>query len=139
MTWIDTADDAIAAARQRSDAGLRVFTREAWAALSEEQRGAMSTAGMSATILGVRFRHSKAPWLVVARENLSSDKERWILWDMRTRPPSPLVAGIPRLDLAQKVGNVAAHSRVMRFALGASMVGMATLAALASAWRRERA
>lgn len=140
MTWIDTAEDAIAAARERGDAPLRTLDRKAWAGMTPEQRRALGIAGLGAVVLGVRYRHSAAPWLVVACENLTADKPRprWCLWDMRAAPPSPLAVGVPGLDLAQKLGNVASHSRAIRLALAASMVGVASAAALASAWRRER-
>lgn len=142
VTWIDTAEDAIAAARQRGDAGFRVFDRKAWCDMTPEQRGAIGAigaAGLGAVVLGVRYRHSSAPWLLVTCESLSPAADRWSLWDMRAAPPSPLAVGVPRLDLAQKLGNVAAHSRAVRLVLGASMVGVATVAALASVWWRERA
>lgn len=137
--WIDTADDAIAAARQRGEPGLRALDRKTWASMSQEQRGALSAAGLGAVVTGVRYRHHKAPWLVVACESLDPAVERWTLWDLRLKPPSPLAVAVPSLDLAQKLGNVAAHSRAARLVLGAVMVGVATCAALASAWRRERA
>ena len=139
ITWIDTAEDAIAAARQRGDAGFRVFDRKAWGEMTPEQRGAIGAAGLGAVVRGVRYRHSAAPWLLVTCESLSPAADRWSLWDMRAAPPSPLAVGVPDLGLAQKLGNVAAHSRAVRLVLGASMVGVATVAALASVWRRERA
>ena len=128
MNWLDTY--------ATPGAATRLYTAQAWRAMTEEQRHAAANAG--GRVRGIRYHLNTHPWLYLGAMDLAADDDRWALWDARTNPPSPLAVGVPTLDLAQKLGKVAAHSRVFRLALGASMVGAATVAALAQVWRRER-
>lgn len=142
MKWIDTADDTAArvqakAAERGQVAQVRMLTREAYLTLTPEQR---SPANIATIIRGVNYRgDASAPWLLITRRDLEGP-ESWILYDCRetSRAPIPMLAGIPDLGIAQKIGALAAVSRGFRLLLGAGMVGMAALAGLVDAWRRER-
>lgn len=142
MKWIDTADDTAArvqakAAERGQVAQVRMLTREAYLTLTPEQR---SPANIATIIRGVNYRgDASAPWLLVTRRDLEGP-EAWNLYDCRdaTRPPVPLIVSVPDLRLTQKIGALAAVSRGFRLLLGAGMVGLAAVAGLVDAWRREK-
>lgn len=131
MKWLDSYEVVVQAGQ-----ASRLYTRSAWRGMTGEQRQAAADAG--GRVRGIRYHLDDRPWLYLGASSLD-DGATWTLWDARTTPPSPLMVGVPTLDLAQKMGNVAAQSRAFRLVLGAGMVGAATVAALASVWRRERA
>lgn len=132
MKWLDSYEVAA-----QSGQATRLISRQAWRAMTGEQRQSAVNAG--GRVRGIRYHLDTHPWLYVGANDLDDDDATWTLWDMRTKPPTPLMVGVPTLDLAQKLGAVVAQSRVVRLGLGMGMVGAATLAALASVWRRERA